>query len=177
MKSDLDIVPHLDGLWRYARVLTRNDADADDLLQEALARAIRLSGSYDPDRPLFNWLVVVLRNTFLSSRKRSAAERERIEAVAGATADAELPAQEQSADLAKVMAAFETLPTDQRDVLQIVAVLGFSYSDAADVLGVPVGTVMSRLSRARAALKQRIGYERDHSSPRLRIVGGNDGQD
>lgn len=175
MKTELDVVPHLDSLWRYARVLARNDADADDLVQDALARAIRLSGSYDPQRPLLNWLIVILRNTYFSSRKRSAAEQQRIEAVA--VGDATPPVQEQSADLGKVMSAFEALAPDQREVLQIVAVLGFSYADAADALGIPVGTVMSRLNRGRAALKARLGYDgKDGASPRFRVVGGNDGQ-
>jgi RNA polymerase sigma factor (sigma-70 family) len=175
MKTDLDVVPHLDSLWRYARVLTRSDADADDLLQDALARAIRLSGSYDTRRPLLNWLIVILRNTYFSSRKRFAAEQQRIEAVA--VRDATQPVQEQSADLGKVMAAFEALAPDQREVLQMVAVLGFSYTDAADALGIPVGTVMSRLNRGRAALKARLGYEaKDGASPKFRVVGGSDGQ-
>lgn len=175
MNTELDVVPHLDSLWRYARVLTRNDADAEDLVQEALARAIRLSGSYDPQRPLLNWLIVILRNTHLSSRKRSVAERQRIEAVM--PGEATPPVQEETTDLAKVMAAFDGLPPDQREVLQLVAVLGFSYADAADALGIPVGTVMSRLNRARAALKSHLGFGTKGGAPqRLRVVGGNDGQ-
>lgn len=177
MSTHLDVVPHLDDLWRYARVLTRDDADADDLLQESLARAIRLAGSYDPGRPLLNWLVTIVRNTFLSSRKRSAAEQRRIEAVAAGAGLATGPVQEQSADLHKVVAAFELLAPDQREALQLVAVLGFSYADAAETLGVPVGTVMSRLSRGRAALRSHIGYgEPEHSSPKFRVVGGKDGK-
>lgn len=175
MKTELDVVPHLDSLWRYARVLTRNDADADDLVQDALTRAIRLSGSYDPSRPLLNWLIVILRNTHLSSRKRFAAEQQRIEAVAAG--DMALPTQEESTDLNRVMAAFEVLAPDQREVLHTVAVLGFSYADAADTLGIPVGTVMSRLNRARAALKARLGYEvKDGAPPKFKVVGGSDGQ-
>lgn len=179
MKQSLDVVPHLDSLWRYARVLTRDDADADDLVQDALARAIRLSGSYDPSRPLLNWLVTILRNTFLTSRKRWAAEQERIEAVAGRAGDSVEPTQEASADLNKIMAVFETLPPDQREVLHMVAVLGFSYADAAEAIGVPVGTVMSRLSRARSGLKVRLGYDGDRqtASPRFKVVGGRDGQE
>lgn len=174
MRIDFDVVPHLDALWRYARVLTRNDADADDLLQEALARAIRLSGSYDPRRPLLNWLSVVLRNTFHTWRRRSAAEQERIEAIAGVGPSVSLPDQEESTDLKTVMAAFDALPPDQREVLQLVAVLGFTYADAAEVLGVPVGTVMSRLARGRAALKARVGagYGRDAPAQRFKVVGG-----
>lgn len=176
MRIDIDVTPHLDALWRYARVLTRDDADADDLLQESLARAIRLSGSYDPSRPLLNWLVVVMRNTFLSSRRRSAAERDRIH---GAIPDDETapPSQEDRVDLAKVMRAFEGLPPDQREVLQLVAVLGFTYADAAETLGVPVGTVMSRLARGRAALKARVGYGAAAVGPKLRVVGGTDERD
>jgi RNA polymerase sigma-70 factor (ECF subfamily) len=175
MKSDLDVVPHLDSLWRYARMLTRNDADADDLMQDALARAIRLSGSYDPSRPLLNWLIVILRNAFLSSRRRAAAEQARIDASAGAPGLA-LPAQEAAADLRTVMAAFDRLAPDQREVLHLVAVLGFTYSDAAEAIGVPVGTVMSRLARARVALRNHVGRPAGEGSPRFKVVGGRDDQ-
>ncbi len=176
MRQDLDVIPHLDGLWRYARTLTRSNADADDLLQEALARAIRLSGSYDPSRPLIAWLVTIVRTTHFTASKRSAAERSRAATLAGLLRTDQRPAQEDRTDLSTVMSAFETLPGDQREVLHLVAVLGFTYADAAATLDVPVGTVMSRLSRARAALRSRLDLpEAAPSSSRLRVVGGRDG--
>ena len=59
MKAKFDVIPHLEDLWRYGRVLTGNDSDADDLVQEALARALSMAGGYDPSRPLLPWLILL----------------------------------------------------------------------------------------------------------------------
>ena len=175
MKASIDLTPCLEDLWRYARVLTRNDADADDLVQEALARALALAHAYDSSRPLLPWLVTVLRNAFLTGLNRAKAEKRRLETYAMFADPVLPPSQEHSADLSKVMQALSALPTDQAEVLHLVGVLGFSYSDASGVLGVPTGTVMSRLSRARAALRDNIDGLTDREPTRLRVVGGRDG--
>ena len=75
MKVNIDVMPHLEDLWRYSRVLTRDDADADDLVQEALARALALTHTYDTSRPLLPWLITIVRNTFLTG---SPAKKQRI---------------------------------------------------------------------------------------------------
>lgn len=172
MKAKLDVTPHLEDLWRYGRVLTRNDADADDLVQEALVRALSLAGRYDESRPLMPWLIAVVRNAFLSGVTREKSERRRREAYAVSFDPVSLPSQEHSAELSNVREVLQSLPTEQAEVLHLIGVLGFSYSDVAEVLGVPKGTVMSRLSRARAALRDRMeGARKAH---RLRVVGGRD---
>jgi RNA polymerase sigma-70 factor (ECF subfamily) len=164
----------LEDLWRYARVLTRNDVDADDLVQEALSRALALAGTYDASRPLLPWLIAVLRNTFLTNVTRAKAEERRIQAYVAMSDSQLLPSQEHSAELADVRRALVALPVEQVEVLHLIGVLGFTYADAADVLGVPTGTVMSRLSRARAALRDNL--EGTSSAPsRLRVVGGRNG--
>lgn len=173
MKESLDVTPYLEDLWRYGRVLTRNDADADDLVQEALARALGLVRTFDTSRPLLPWLIAIVRNTFLTGIARSRAETRRIETFAVISREFLPPAQEHSADLANVTRAMEGLPTEQAEVIHLVGVMGFTYSDAAGVLDVPVGTVMSRLSRARAALRDSMNGRRDRSV--LKVVGGRDG--
>jgi RNA polymerase sigma-70 factor, ECF subfamily len=154
MRSRLDIVPHLDDLWRYARVLTRADNDAEELVQESLARALSAAKSYDQSRPILPWLISIVRNTYLTDQSRQNAERRRSAHFTEIVRTSELPAQEHSADLLRVQRAMEQLPTEFSEVLHLVGVLGFAYADAAKVLGIPTGTVMSRLSRARTALKQ-----------------------
>ena len=79
MKVSFDIIPSLEHLWRYARVLTRNDDDADDLVQEALTRALASARTYDRSRPTLPWLITIVRNTFLSGLTRANAESHRVE--------------------------------------------------------------------------------------------------
>lgn len=174
MKANLDITPHLEDLWRYGRVLTRNDADADDLVQEALVRALASVHSYDTSSPLLPWLITIVRNTFLTSAVRADAEKRRLAAYVEQSDPLLLPSQEHSAELSNVRKALAQLPTEQAEVLHLVGVLGFTYSDAAAVLGVPAGTVMSRLSRARAALKHGMENIGDRAPAQLKVVGGRD---
>ena len=174
MKASFDVTPHLEDLWRYGRVLTHNDADADDLVQEALVRALTLARGYDASRPLMPWLVTIVRNTFLTSAVRAAAEKRRLAAYAQQSDSLLLPSQEHCAELSNVRKALAELPTEQAEVLHLVGVLGFTYSDAAAVLGVPHGTVMSRLSRARAALKKNMEEMNDRAPAQLKVVGGRD---
>jgi len=172
MKATFDVIPHLEDLWRYARVLTGNDADADDLVQEALVRALSLARSYDSSRPLLPWLIRIVRNTFFTGSSRTKADRQRLAALAEMAVSALPPSQEHCAELADVSRALTRMPTDQAEILHLVGVLGFTYCEAADLLGVPAGTVMSRLSRARAALKHNMENMDDHASGRLKVVGG-----
>jgi len=172
MKGNFDVTPHLEDLWRYGRVLTRNDDDADDLVQEALARALALAGSYDASRPPLPWLITVVRNAFLTGVARAKAEKRRLESYAALSDSIVPPAQEHNVELANVAKALAALPTEQAEVLHLVGVLGFTYSAAAEVLGVPTGTVMSRLNRARRALRDNMDNSSDRAPSRLRVVGG-----
>ena len=175
MKAKFNVTSHLEDLWRYARVLTRDDDDADDLVQESLARALELARTYDASRPLLPWLVRVVRNTYLSSVARANSERRRREAYAMLSDSLLLPSQEHSLELSDVRKALRSIPIEQAEVLHLVGVLGFTYSDSAEALGVPIGTVMSRLSRARAALRDIVDGSGDRAPPHLKIVGGRSG--
>ena len=174
MKTQLDVIPHLEDLWRYGRVLTGNDSEADDLVQEALVRALSLARTYDSSRPLLPWLITIVRNTFLTHASRAHSERLRLASFADVCDPALPPSQEHSAELANVARALARMPTDQAEILHLVGVLGFTYAEAAELLGVPMGTVMSRLSRARAALKHNMEKTDDGASRHLKIVGGRD---
>jgi len=174
MSMSFDVTPYLEDLWRYARVLTRDDSDADDLVQEALVRALSLAKSYDGSRPLLPWLITIVRNTFLSGASRMAVDRQRLASYADLSDRTSPPAQEHCAELADVERALAAMPAEQAEILHLVGVLGFTYAEAAELLGVPAGTVMSRLSRARAALKHSVEHEMSQVSSSLKIVGGRD---
>ena len=156
MSSDLRdaIACEIPSLRRYARVLCRDFDEADDLVQECLLRAIGKLHLFNPGTNLRAWLFTILRNLFLNRSRREDIERnwtaEQVSAVLGGdTTDAVQP---HRVALVEVSAHLEALPKAMRELLMIVAIDGMSYEEAAAVLEVPVGTVRSRLSRARQAL-------------------------
>lgn len=167
----------LPALHRYARTLTRDPHDAEDLVQETLTRAYEQRHGLRGTN-LRAWMMSILHNVFISDwRRRQHATRQTAELDA---ADAEpVPAtQEHSVRLAQIRRAFMLLPTEQRAALHLVTIEGLSYQEAADTLGIPVGTLMSRLGRARAALRAyedgKPAAQRAAAAPRarLRVVGG-----
>lgn len=164
-----DVLAHLPALRRYARSLTRDADAAEDLVHDALLRAHERRGAFSADRPLGPWLMSVLHNIFIDGARRRAAEG-RVMAAAGEAEPAwEAAPQEHAARLGQVRAAFLQLPDDQRAALHLVTIEGLTYEEAAASLGVPVGTVLSRVSRARAWLR---AFENDGRGwPPLRIVG------
>lgn len=171
-RLDEDVVALLPALMRYARALTRDESNAEDLLQDALVRAHERHSSFRSDGSLKHWLLAIVHNSFVSGwRRRRTEDAGRANATAIA-ADHQPAGQERSAYLNQIARRFDALPDSQRETLHLVAVEGLTYQQAADALAVPVGTIMSRLSRARAALRR----EDDEAVARnLRIVGGQDG--
>ncbi len=154
-------------LRRYARALTRNADRADDLVQDCLERAIRKRGLFRPTGPLQGWLFRILVNLWRNSLRT---ERRRGEHVAYDTllVEPSIPApQHGRLALGEMNRALDRLPDDQRETLLLVVLEGVSYEEAATILGIPIGTVMSRLSRARAALRTLTGAG---DEPRLRTV-------
>jgi RNA polymerase sigma factor (sigma-70 family) len=172
-----DVIGLLGPLRRYARTLTRDEARAEDLVQDTLVRAYERRSSFRSGGNLRGWLLSILHNTFIDSRRRQVAELRHMEQAAAVAETAAPPEHEGRVRLQQVQAAFMSLPDEQRAALHLVAIEGLSYQEAANALKVPVGTLMSRLGRARAALR---GFESgsegsEHSQskrPSLRIVGG-----
>lgn len=170
--GSFDVIGQLAALRRYAMSLVRNKDDAEDLVNDALVRAYERHGSFRPDGNLRRWLFAILHNTHIDRlRHRKSAEQR--DAIAAELFDPIVESgQEQVVRLNQVRAAFMELPEEQRQALHLVAIEEFSYQEAADMLGIPVGTLMSRLSRARTRLR---AFEDAHGTvPRLRIVGGSD---
>jgi RNA polymerase sigma-70 factor (ECF subfamily) len=171
MRPRFDPLPHLDDMGRYARVLTGNDADAQELVQEALVRALAVADTCDLSRPLLPWLIKIVRNAHLTGVARRNVESRSLADIAILHGSEEMPSQEHHADLNRVQRAIETLPTEHAEVLQLVGALGFSYAESANILAIPTGTLMSRLSRARTALKRALEAPASQA-PVLRVIGG-----
>jgi RNA polymerase sigma-70 factor (ECF subfamily) len=161
---DRYVVPQIDVLYRVALSLTGQPADAEDLVQDTLIRAFRAVDRFDGAHPRA-WLLTILRNTHVNrSRRRQPALLRNSE---GESADAVLehlaarsPASEDvvlSQEFEAVVAeSLALLPDKHRAVIALVDIDGLSYQEAADALGVPRGTIMSRLHRARARIRARL---------------------
>jgi len=170
-----DVVGQLPALRRYARALTRDDVLAEDLVHDTLVRAYEGRGSFRPDGDLRSWLFSILHNVFVSDVKRAQATQRRTERAGELAETASEPEQEHRVRLAQLQAGFNSLPDEQRAVLHLVAVEGLAYQDAAAALGIPLGTLMSRLARARAALRNFENAAMPAGGPvALKIVGGTD---
>jgi len=151
-------LPLLRRLYNLARWLTRDDSEAEDLVQETFARALKGFGSFQPGTNFAAWMFRILRNTFLNSRARSKAPHLSLEEEAE---EAVLPAEQKTPESLlisattqqQIQAALERLPAIYREVILLCDVEEMSYREIAELLNVPVGTVMSRLSRARRALR------------------------
>jgi RNA polymerase sigma-70 factor (ECF subfamily) len=155
-------------LRRYAMALARNRDDADDLVHDCLLRALERLHTIRNEAHVRSWLFTILHNLFVSRLRR--AQRRMSEAGGSEQnrAAASLPPeQENRVQWGDLMRAVDDLAEDQRAVLLLVSVEGLSYAETANVLGVPTGTVMSRLARARERLRQAVEGE---ASPALRRV-------
>jgi RNA polymerase sigma-70 factor, ECF subfamily len=155
-------------LRRFARSLATDPAAADDLVQATLERALTRGDTRRDEAALQPWLFSVLYRQFVDDHRR-AARWKRIASLF-ATEDAHRPpTPDQVFDARTSLSAFTRLPADQRALLMLVSVEGLGYREAAEVLGIPIGTVMSRLSRARQALRA-MDDENDPAAPVLRAL-------
>jgi RNA polymerase sigma-70 factor (ECF subfamily) len=150
------VLPHLDAAFNYARWLTRNDADAEDVVQDACVRAMRFFSSLRDDNARA-WLFTIVRNTWYSrvSRKGGAAAALPLETTEPDPADESLDPEArllQQHTVARVRDALDRLPADYREVIVLREMEGMSYKEIAAVVNVPIGTVMSRLARGRDRL-------------------------
>ena len=158
-----DAIP---ALRRYAWALLRDRNAADDLVQDTLLRALDRIDTVEPGADPRAWLFTIMHNLNVSHWRRARVRAD----IAVEKADADMatpPPQQASAELRDVLRGLELLPEEQRQILRLVAVEGMSYGEAARILGLPIGTVMSRLSRAR----DRLGAFMDgRERPALRRV-------
>ena len=156
--SDLsaELVTLLPRLRRFARALTRNPHDADDLVQVALERALARAHQLRPDAALAGWVFGILRHAWIDElRARARSDRLFAPEESGQNVGDAGPGAQ--AERLSVQDAMGRLPQDQRLAVALVLIEGFSYKEAAHVMDVPIGTLTSRLARAREALQAMLG--------------------
>jgi RNA polymerase sigma-70 factor (ECF subfamily) len=156
--SDLsaELVILLPRLRRFARALTRNPHDADDLVQIALERALARAHQLRPDAALAGWVFGILRHAWIDEL-RARARSERVFAPEESGQNVGDAGQGAQAEMLSVQDAMGRLPEEQRIAVALVLVEGLSYKEAAHVMDVPIGTLTSRLARAREALQAMLG--------------------
>jgi RNA polymerase sigma-70 factor (ECF subfamily) len=163
-----EIMSHVAALRRYALVLVADPHEADDLVQECLSRVLAQMRSWRPVRDLRAYLFTAMHNVFIDTtrKRRTRADHVPIEDV---MATLSLPAsQTRRLEVRDLLQALAVLPEQQREVVLLVGLEGMSYLEAASVLDVPIGTIMSRLSRGREALRQLMSH--GPAVARLRVV-------
>jgi RNA polymerase sigma-70 factor (ECF subfamily) len=160
-------MPHLDAAYNLARWLAGNDQDAQDVAQEAMLRAFKFFGSFRGDNARA-WLLTIVRNTFYTWLRKNrplektvAIDDETLEIEDSSTAE-----QAPFADADAVRRAIAELPVEFREIVILREMEGFSYKEIAELAEVPIGTVMSRLARARKLLQKRFSAEFKPEDPR-----------
>ena len=152
-----DLIAAIPRLRRYARVLTGDRSRADDLVQETLARGWEKRRLWSAGSDLRAWLFTIMHNVFVNERTRALREARHVQFDDEASAAAQVPVsppQLPHVELLEVLRALGTLPEEQREVLVLAVVEQMHYDEIAAVLSIPIGTVMSRLSRAREKLRR-----------------------
>lgn len=149
-----EIVALLPRLRRFCLALVRDPADADDLCQATVERALASQDRFELGTRLDSWMYRIAQNLHIDGRRRYATRGHEVgvDAIDDTRSVPGLRLVEARSDLACAREAMAALPEDQRVLLALVAIDGMSYRDASETLGVPIGTVMSRLSRARRAI-------------------------
>lgn len=137
----------------FALSLTRNSAQADDLVQDTIEKAWRNIDKFAAGTNMRAWLFTILRNTFYSDRRKKVREVADVDGVM-ASMLSEKPAHDGRLAMADFEKAFAVLPDEQREALMLVGASGFSYEDAADMCNVAIGTIKSRVNRGRARLAE-----------------------
>ncbi len=173
-RIDREMVGHIAALRRYALLLVGDPHDADDLVQEALARVLARTRSWTRVRDVRSYLFTTLHHVFIDAmrRRRHLSQTVEVDAIVDRLA---VPAGQLDRLLWRdFVRALATIPAEQREVVLLVGVEGMSYAEAARVLEVPIGTVMSRLSRGREALRR---LTQRGAPVRLRVVQRMQGED
>jgi RNA polymerase sigma-70 factor, ECF subfamily len=160
----------LDSLYGAALRLTANPADAEDLVQDTYLKAFRASNQFQPGTNLKAWLFTILHNTFLNRRRRAVKEPVAVESDEIERAAAALPGERDTPEQlllrstldADLQAALDSLPESFRQAVWLRDVEEFTYAEIASMLEVPIGTVMSRISRGRRMLYDRLSAAKVH---------------
>ncbi|HZU25314.1 MAG TPA: sigma-70 family RNA polymerase sigma factor [Bryobacteraceae bacterium] len=161
-KFDAVVAPWLNSAFNLARWLTGNAHDAEDIVQEACLRAFRALDSFHPGNDGRAWLLTIVRNTAWNWLRQNRGHEPLADSDMIETSLDPEAALIRKADVESVRRALEALPPEHREVIVFREMESMSYREIADVIGAPIGTVMSRLSRARAALHASFHAEEAH---------------
>lgn len=164
LAAQSEVVELIPALRAFARTFCSKPEEADDLVQETLTKALANLDKFEPGTRLKSWLFTIMRNTFCTRIKKS--KRETIGIPEGIAAKLVTEAtQEWTVQAEEVRRALERLPAHHREMLVLIVMLGERYEDAAEICGCAVGTVKSRLSRARQQLRRELGEAAAPSTP------------
>ncbi len=154
-----ELLPLLPRLRRFARSLARSPADADDLCQAAIERALKARDQWQPGTRMDSWMYRIMRNAWIDTTRSNQRRGETFvgEEAGLAVGDAGDKAVEAHVELGNVARAMQTLPPEQREAIALVLVEGLAYEEAAAILDIPMGTLTSRLVRGREALMATLG--------------------
>lgn len=169
-----NLAAHLPRLRRFAWGLAGSRDEGDDLVQAACEKALARADQFTPGSRLDSWLFRIVQTTWIDRRRQAARRTEADPDLLAQLPDERPHAGEARLALGTVERAIATLPEEQRAVLLLVSIDGVAYREAADILEIPIGTVMSRLARARLALGRALEGEekgREHDARRLKILG------
>ena len=155
-----EIVTHLPALRAFAISLVSDRTLADDILHDTLVKAWTNFDRYKTGTNLRAWLFTILRNTYYSDRRRAKFEQAN-DGFLLQDARAVKPDHDGKLQMTAFMKALNTLPVEQREALLLVGVSGFTYDEAADMCGVAIGTIKSRINRARARLSDMLDFDPD----------------
>ena len=151
--TEEELIAQTANLRAFARSLVHDPSRADDLVQETILKAWTNLDSFQKGTNMRAWLFTILRNTFYSDLRKHRREVEDVEGRYAARVS-EKPAQHGVMEMRDFEAAFKTLPPDQREALTLVGASGLSYEEAAEICGCAIGTVKSRVNRARGKLAE-----------------------
>ncbi|WP_300441094.1 RNA polymerase sigma factor [uncultured Mameliella sp.] len=157
-----ELTDHIGSLRAFALSLTRNSATADDLVQETLVKAWTNIDSFQQGTNMRAWLFTILRNTFYSLRRKRKREVEDADGTMSESL-ATKPDHDGRLNLRDFKVAFDQLPDTQREALVLIGAQGLAYEEAAEVCGVAVGTIKSRVGRARARLAELMELSEEES--------------
>lgn len=154
-----EMVTYIPHLRRYAHALTQNTPAADDLVQDCLQRAMERVDQFQPGTNLRAWLFTIMHSIFVNQWRRRMRRGTEVGLEEWSEGNHCEPGQESRIAILEIQTALSALPKDSQAILLLVGVEGFSYQEASEVLGVPLGTVRSRLSRAREMLRMSLQKE------------------
>jgi RNA polymerase sigma-70 factor (ECF subfamily) len=158
-------------LRRYARALTRNSTAADDLVQDSIERGLAKRHLWRPETNLRAWLFTIMHNQYVNQVRRSVRESIAISASDSEPSMTQEASQGKRLELHDLDRALARLPDEQRAVILLVGLEGMGYQAVAEVVGIPIGTVRSRLSRGRAELRQLMDDRASNNQTKAAVAG------